>query len=458
MGLLTLIKQVDSPEQAEQPNLLGELLRLEHGVRQLDTLAEVNYFIVNETQAMANCHQIAFIDTRGKHSRLLHSANLVDVDKTAPWATWVEDVADHLRDQEGAMSAHEIQVQELSTRLRRDWVDLSPRHLLWLPMIDPRRGLQGVLLLASDEPWNEQLVGVMQHLAESYAVVLAGFQKRFDKVKRRFRVRWAMLLLLLIAIPCMFLPIRLSVLSPAEIVAYQPYPVTAPMDGVVNKIHVLPNQWVEPDTPLVSMETQDLRRDAELAQKALVVAEAELHQTTQAAFRDARKKAEVEGLKSRVALKQAELAFAQERLQRAEILAPQAGLVLVDLPHDWQGRPVKVGERILQLADPKQVEIELWVDVHDAIALQQGAEVSLFLDIAPLTPIAARITSASYKPQLTAEQRVAYRVTAELQLDEAATVPRIGLRGIAKSHGEEVRLYYYLFRRPITTVAQWLGW
>ena len=438
--------------------MLGELLRLEQGVRQLETLAEVNYFIVNETQALANCQQIALLDTRSNHSRLLHSSNLVEVDRTAPWATWIEDVADQLRTQEGALEAHEVQVQELSTALRRDWVDLSQRHLLWLPLNDPRRGLQGVLVLASDEPWSEQAIAVLTHVAESYAVVLAGFAKRFDKVKSRFRIRWALLAVLLVAIPVMFTPVRLSVLSPAEIVAQAPFPVTAPIQGVVQKIHVQPNEQVSEGRLLVSLEQQELIRDRDLAAKAVTIAEAELHQATQAGFRDARKKGEVEGLKARLALKQSELSFANLRLERTQIKSTTEGVALVDLPHDWQGRPVQIGERILLLADPDKVEVELWVDVHDAIALQPGAEVEVFLDIAPLEPLLATISSASYKPQITAEQSVAYLVKAELILRADADLPRIGLRGIAKSYGEEVSLFYYLFRRPVTSATQYLGW
>lgn len=446
------------PILTEQANMLAELLRLEQGVRQLDTLEEVNYYIVNETQMLANCQQIAMLDTRAKHSRLIHSSNLVDIDRTAPWATWIEDVADQLRDQDGALQAHEVQVQELSSALRRDWVDLSQRHLLWLPLLDPRRGLQGVLVLASDEPWSEQSIAVLTHLAESYALVLAGFAKRFDKAKSRFSIRWAVVALLLVSIPVMLMPVRLSVLSPAEIVAKAPFPVTAPLDGVVQKIHVEPNQPVLEGALLISMEQQELLRERDLTAKAVTIAQAELHQATQAGFRDAKKKGEVEGLKARLALRESELDYANLRLQRTAIKAERAGVALVDLPHDWQGRPVQVGERILLLADPQEVEVELWVDVHDAIALQPGAEVEVFLDIAPLEPLLASITSASYKPQITPEQTVAYRVKAQLSLRADADIPRIGLRGIAKSYGKEVSLFYYLFRRPITSTTQFLGW
>ena len=50
---------------------------------------------------------------------------------------------------------------------------------------------------------------------------------------------------------------------------------------------------------------------------------------------------------------------------------------------------------------------------------------------------------------------MAYRVTA--QLVDTNNTPRIGLRGTAKIFGEEVRLFFYLFRKPVIFVRQTLG-
>ena len=36
-------------------------------------------------------------------------------------------------------------------------------------------------------------------------------------------------------------------------------------------------------------------------------------------------------------------------------------------------------------------------------------------------------------------------------------MPRLGLRGTARIHGEPVSLFYYLFRRPIVTFRQLTG-
>jgi hypothetical protein len=49
---------------------------------------------------------------------------------------------------------------------------------------------------------------------------------------------------------------------------------------------------------------------------------------------------------------------------------------------------------------------------------------------------------------------VAYRVRGTLQAED---VSRLGLRGSAKIDGERVPLGYFLFRRPLLILRQWLG-
>lgn len=440
---------------SQQTSPVAELLRLEQGIREQESLQEVTYFIVNETQTLAPCEQIVFVTADGKRSQVKGASNLVEIDHTVPLISWIESLANHIRGSEQHLQVHEIQVQDVPVELRKEWSDLTQRHLLWVPLLDPRRGLQGYLILASPDAWQEHHIALMTHLGQSYGVILAGFQKPRVNYKS-IKLRWLWLVVIAMVAASVYFPVRLSVLSAAEIVAQDPHPITAPLQGVVKEILIEANQPVAAGTPVVAMETRDLSQQVELANKAVMVAQAELHQASQASFSSRESKAKVDQLKAQLALREAELAFSQTRLSQASISTPVEGLVLIEDVHSWKGRPVQVGERIMLIADPERVEVELWVDVHDAIALEAGAEVTLFLDIDPTTAIAASVISASYKPEMAPSQTMAYRVRASLDAD--LTSPRIGLRGVAKSYGEEVSLFYYLLRRPITSARQWLGW
>ena len=132
------------------------------------------------------------------------------------------------------------------------------------------------------------------------------------------------------------------------------------------------------------------------------------------------------------------------------------GIAIIDEVERWKGRPVNTGEAILKVANPDIVKVRILLPVSDAITLQQGTPVKVFLDIDPLHPLHAITEHASYEPVTTPDGTVAYHIIA--QLSEHNNPPRIGLQGSAKIYGEEVSLFYYLFRRPITALRQWLGW
>ena len=110
----------------------------------------------------------------------------------------------------------------------------------------------------------------------------------------------------------------------------------------------------------------------------------------------------------------------------------------------------------MTLADEGSAGVTIWLPTADAVALEPGRRVRLFLNSDPLRPCEATVVRASYLPVLSPDGIASYRVTAEFA---AKTVhPRLGLKGTAKVYGDRVSLGYYLFRRPIAALRQKLGW
>ena len=92
----------------------------------------------------------------------------------------------------------------------------------------------------------------------------------------------------------------------------------------------------------------------------------------------------------------------------------------------------------------------------DAIALEPGARIKLFLTVLPLSPMDATVSETSYQAVLSPEGVASYRLRAVFNGSQEQA--RIGLRGTAKVHGERVLLGYYLLRRPLATLREWSGW
>jgi hypothetical protein len=163
---------------------------------------------------------------------------------------------------------------------------------------------------------------------------------------------------------------------------------------------------------------------------------------------------EVGVLRGRIQERLAEVAFLQEQLGLLELRAPRDGIAVYGQVNDLIGKPVSPGQKVMELADPSRIGAQVWVPVADAINLKEGERFNLMLYADPLTPRAATIEQASYQAVKSPDGVAAYRVRATLEAQDAS---RLGLRGNAKIDGEPVALGYFLFRRPIVVIRQWLG-
>ena len=195
-----------------------------------------------------------------------------------------------------------------------------------------------------------------------------------------------------------------------------------------------------------------------MAGQGVSVAEARYQQNLRTSFSDPSAKRELSIAQSELQLKAGEYDYAQELLKNTRVTAGASGLVIFADKDTWTGRPVTIGERIMRIADPSKVEVTINLAVADAIVLQEGASVELYLDSNPLQPVEAKLTSASFHAQPDGLGVLSYRVRAEFAPQVAQNPPRIGLRGTAKLYGEEVTLGYYLMRKPLSAIRQWTGY
>jgi multidrug efflux pump subunit AcrA (membrane-fusion protein) len=253
----------------------------------------------------------------------------------------------------------------------------------------------------------------------------------------------------------MFIPVSLSVIGQAEIIPNNPSIINAPIDGVIDDILVDNNDKVLQQTPLVNFEKTQLQNSFDLAQQELKVIQTELLQAQQSSFNSKEDKALVSLLQSKIILTQETVNYQKLLLDKATILSPNDGTIVIKDKQLLIGRPFQIGENIMVIADPSDVQVEIQVPVKDSITIKKGAKINVFLDSDPLNVIKASVIKFSYEPELTAENMLAYTVTAKIEQEDIQ--PRIGLRGSAKIFGDEVRLFFYLFRKPIIVLRQTLG-
>ena len=299
---------------------------------------------------------------------------------------------------------------------------------------------------------------MLAELAHAYGHALAALRRPSLWAEWRIKLRARRRLLLGGGIALLALtafPVPLTVLAPAEVVAVNPAVIRAPLDGVVEAILVHPNDRVAGGQMLFALDDTMLKGKVEVAEKALATAEAELRQLSQQAVFDPSAKPKLAVASGRRDEQAAELATLQSQMERIHVKAPRPGIAVLDDPTEWVGRPVAVGEKVMALAEERDTEIEAWLAPGDAIDLAPGAPLVLFLNVAPLAPVHARIKTVAYEATPRPDGTVAHRVRA--RIDGGEDRPRLGLKGTARLSGSRVPLLYWVLRRPIAATRAWAG-
>ncbi len=435
------------------PDRLLALLQIEKEARDAESEAALRYLIVNRTRTLLSYHQALLLEPTGNGLTVTAASGVSAPDKNAPYIRWIGKLAGRLLRDNRFDTDFSLVPSELSQEEFESWCEWGGGENLWLPLGDRQQKLRAVLLLLRGESWKDAETVLAKRLVGTYSHALTAFSPHPFHILPKFKRTAAWLFpLLLILVLC--LPVHQSVLVSAEVTLQNPVVVAAPLDGVIGGFHVTPNQFVEKNQELFFFEDTVLRNTLEIAAEELAVSEAELHNAAQGSFTDFRQRARIALLQSERDMRQVKRDYAAEKLGRIHVYAERAGIVVFRDPNDWIGKPVKTGERVLQIADPEQVELRMELPVSDALVFEEDAEVRLFLDVDPLHPITARLHSVSYEAELSAIGVLSYRAIAHFQDKK---LPRLGLRGMAKIKGKKVVLAYYLFRRPLSALRQMLG-
>src|SRR5690606_5641309 len=189
----------------------------------------------------------------------------------------------------------------------------------------------GCVCFLLDQPPAEPVAALLARVAPTWAYcweMMAGKPRPGWRGRWRRLGKWKQRLIVAVLVLLLLVPVRQTVLAPAEVVPVDAMEIAAAIDGVVKTIHVRPNQAVKAGDPLFSLDDTTLRNRLEVARQSVAVADAELEAASQLAFNDSRSKAELAILTGRAQERRAELAAVQAQLARVDVAAPYDGVAV----------------------------------------------------------------------------------------------------------------------------------
>ncbi len=451
------IRSAPRPVRDASSASLLSLLRTESEARRAATERELTFLIVNETRVLVRARQVFVLRRRRANQFHVKAVSSLDaVDRSSPLIRWVERIVKRLHKDAGLGELREFVLPAYCDEKDTESRTYPFRNFLWVPLELRDGDVFAGMLLTREQAWLSADTVVAKRLAGCFGHAWAALTGE-RPLRRQHALKSVLAAACAVGVAAaMAIPVPLAVLAPGQVIPKDPYIIAAPIDGIVDEIVVDPNARVAKNHLLLRFVDTTLRNELELAESQVLLAESRLKRQSQAAFVDDEAKRELRLTISELHLKQTERDYAADLLSKATVRAPQSGIAVFTSKRDWKGKPVSAGERIMRIADPGNVEVEVRLPVDDAIELPADGRVKLFLDSDPLNAREARIVHVSHEATPDATNVLSYRVVARLSEPDAA-VPRIGEHGTAQLFGDKVPLFYYLFRRPITALRQHTG-
>lgn len=434
------------------------LLKLEADARATKTTIDLALLIANEARRLTRARQVFVLCRQRDALRLVAVTALPTVDRMAPLTHTVEVVARHIESEGHAAQACDFRFDAYAGAGNDTASSYPLKEAAWVPFVDRDGEVFAGMILTREVAWLERDLVIAKRLGGTFAHAWSALEATSPIARALLPSRRVMAAIAVVLLALGFVPVSLTTLAPVEIVPRDPFVVAAPIDGVIEDVPIEPNSRVAEGTLLVKFEDTTLRNRLEVAEREVQVAAARLKTTTQLAFADESGRHELAVARAELQLKTAERDFARDLLAKAEIRAPRAGLAVLGDKKELIGRPLSVGERILEIADPGSVEARIEIPVSDSIILHNGAQVKLLLDSNPLASIDANVIGSDFQARLSDAAVLSFRAIAEIDATSAVARPlRLGARGTAQIYGERVALGFYLLRRPFAKLRQWTG-
>ena len=407
---------VPSLQADPQTSAFAQLLRIEAEARQVTSERDLVHLIANETLLLVGARQV-FVLHRLGHARLRLAAvsSVPAIDRSAPLAVWIEDIVASLRSQHAATKARAVTLPDHADPLTASY---PMRYLVWVPFWSRHKSLSAGFLLARETPWRENDLLIAERLAGAFGhawALLASPVRLRDRMAITDMTRhWLMAAGAIAICALAAFPVPLTALAPLEIIAREPVVVTMQVDGTIFDVQASPNASVAKGDPLVRLVDTQLRNKLEISERELIVADAKLQKIAQLSISDVKSRHDLGIARAELALRTAERNFARDMFEKSVIVAPKAGVALFGDRKDLVGRPLATGDRLVEIADPRLVELRIDLPVSDALVLEPGARVKAFLDSDPLHPREAVVMRFDYQARLNETRMAVVRVTAEL--------------------------------------------
>lgn len=324
--------------------------------------------------------------------------------------------------------------------------------MLWLP-ITARGSVELGLWLElwntseSQAPPQEMIKLLINFLMPVYGIAWEKFNKSSFSISKLKIRQWIYYAVFLAALGLTFeIKIPLRIVAPCEIVPNDPILITSPVEGIIEKINVKPGEKVQKGALLFTYDNEGPLHELEIEKKQVEILVSEIKRASAIGFTDPQARKDLSILTVKLEKGKADLAYAKWRVSQLKVKAPESGVIVMDNPDEWRGNPVKIGEKILALTNPKNSKIKMWLPENDNVAIDSHKYIKIYLNISPEKSYLGTLNYIANESSLSDKGVPSF--IAEAEWVEKPEDLRLGLKGTAILYGNKVSLFYYIIRKP----------
>jgi len=414
----------------------------------------LTFIILNETARLVPYDRAVLWDMREKPPRLLGISGQASVSQTSELAQqWHQFVGNF------KTPGHpQIVTEESFIGKTTPWQQIQQQQQgttpFWIPL--PIKGKEGLGLWIerwSGKQWQQSDADLLMTLREGYILAL---EKLFPRLPwKQVWKKTSLLAVVFFLFLSFFINVPLRIVAPCEVIPNEPVVITAPLNGIIAEIVVKPGQNIKEGDVLVEYDKRVPLQELKVAQKQVQIIQTELNRALTQGISNTETLAEMAVLKLKLQKENIALELAQYHANQLSITSPLDGVVMLDNPDDWKGKPVRVGERIMIVSDPAKTKVRIWIPEDDNVILRHDIPIKVFLNV---NPAISRQASLEYIASFTSvnEKQIRGFEAEALWLYEQQNI-KMGLKGSAILYGDDVSLFYYIFRKPIAFLRSITG-
>lgn len=435
-------------------NLLAQLNELTVHAFSAKNKNSLIYIVLNETAKVIPYDRAMLWDMRSGKPYLLGVSGHAKVDKDSDTAKVVANLLGDLSNNQKIQLVNQQSFPNQEAAYQ-EWHEHGTKSsVIWVPIVIENHLELGLWIERwNDRNWDEQELKLFAHLSRGFS---AAFQKFMPKIPLNPKSKMALKIFGATALMfLLFFPVPLRIAAPCEVVAKDPYLVTAPLNGIIEQVFVQPGELIEPGALLFQYDKQVPLQELKVAEKEVEIAKSQLTRVMTKGYDDPEALNEAGIWQLQLDRDEVKLDLAKYQASKLDVKSTVPGFVALDDPEQWRGRPVQIGERVMMIVDPNNTKLKIWISESDNIAYLPDEPIEVFLNVDPATTYYAQIRYVSDYSLLSATGVTSFVAEADW-VDKPEDV-KIGLKGTAVLFGEHVPLFYWLLRKPWNTFRHATG-